>query len=104
MAHYVDPQKHNLPLAELVLSHTAKIQSYFKALEMSLFTKCVTYAAKNYPLQIALQTVSILLFPSTLNEALNDSYNNVLGHMGSQTVRFRFDGRRRTVYSEPDTV
>ena len=61
----------------------------------------------NYPLQIALQTVSIIPFPSisALNEALNDSsYNNDVGHMGIQTVRLQLDRMRRTVYSKSDTV
>ena len=51
---------------------------------MALFTKFVTYATKRN-MQLSVATVSIFLFPSTLDEALNDSYyiNNVLGRKNS---------------------
>ena len=60
---------------------------------MALFTTFVTYAAKQN-MKLSVATVSILIFPSTLDEALKDSYyihvNNVLGNKNSDrssTVR-----------------
>ena len=49
---------------------------------MALFT--VTDAAKQN-MELSVANVSILLFPTTLDEALNDSLyiNNVLGHKNS---------------------
>ena len=44
---YVDPRNMtSLPYEELDFSHIGEIQSDFKALEMALFTKFVTKAAK----------------------------------------------------------
>ena len=43
----VVPQKHDhFPVGRIDFSHTGGIQRHFKALEIALFTKIVTYAAK----------------------------------------------------------
>ena len=59
-----------------------EIQSYVKALEIALVTKLVTYAAERN-MQLSVATVSILLFPSTLDDSLKIHINNILGHKNS---------------------